>query len=175
MIRQRIVALLICAFALSGMFTTSAQGQALFNPEAVSDEIDSLNDAGLPITHMFFFLQFGLNKAASDRLNSYRVMTRQEWNKLTSEQQSTKMAELKKENPNVFVCFPAGDIYSITNERFITFLYKISDWPEDFLNYGEEEDFYEARAKRLQAPTPPKPETPQSRGGGQAAEGEHHN
>jgi hypothetical protein len=136
----------------------------------VSDQIDQLEDSGIEVKNMFFFQEWGLNKAASDRLRMYRVMTREEWNKLTPEQRTEKMTELKKENPNVYVVFPAGNIYSIPNEKFITFLYKISDWPEDFLDYDEERDFYKERDARLRPPQPPKEEKPQSRSNGQAAD-----
>ena len=175
MSRLRFIVLLFGIVALYGATAFPAQSQMLFNPEAVSKEINSLEKAGLPITHMFFFNPLGLNKAASDRLRMYRVMTTEEWNKLTPEQQSQKMKELKKDNPNVYVCFPTGNIYSIPNERFITFLYKISDWPEDFLYDDEDYEFYRAREDRLRMPQPPKRELPGPHGSEGRNEGGNNN
>lgn len=157
-------------------FAAPAQSQFLYEGQEkqVSDEIDQLNDAGVEVKNMFFFRQWGLNKAASDRLRMYRVMTKEEWDKLTPAQRTEKIAELKKDNPNVYVVFPVGDVYSIPNDRFITFLYKISDWPEDFLDYDEEKAFYNEREKWLQPAQPPAQERPHSRSDGHAAEGDDH-
>jgi hypothetical protein len=114
-----------------------------------SKQIDSFEAAGLPITHMFFFNPKGLNQAASDRLRMHRVMKKEEWDALTPDQRKERLKELKKLNRNIFACLPDGNLYSITNEKFITFLYKITEWPEWFLDEDEEDDFYNMRNARL--------------------------